>query len=116
MNRTPRGGAFGAGFRRSGLGADGAVGDLGGVEEPCAHRAFDGLDEHAVGDAGDEVADVFGAGERRHGGAEGLLSVEGSTVIASALFFCILVSARIGFTAAYDGGIGGDGSGFVLRG
>ena len=104
-----------AGFRRRGLGADSGVGDLGGVEETGPVRASDGTDEHIVGDASDEVADVFRAGEQRHGGAEGLLSVEGSTVIAFALFFCILVSTRIGFAAAYDGGVGGDGSGFALR-
>jgi hypothetical protein len=88
------------------------VGDLGGVEETSTIRAFGGLDEHAVGDAGDEVADVFQAGERRHGGAEGLLSFFGCRVIAFVQFFCSPVSEHIGFAAAHDGEIGGDGSGF----
>jgi len=104
-----------AGFRRRGLGADSGVGDLGGVEETGAVRASDSFDEHTVGDAGDEVADVFRAGKGRHGGAEGLLSVEGSKNIAFAPFPGRLVSARIGFAAAYDGEVGGDGSGIAHR-
>ena len=44
--------------------------DLGGVEESGSIRARDCFEEHAIGDAGDEVADVFVPGERRQGFAE----------------------------------------------
>ena len=59
--------------RRLGDGADfgGALhegaGDLSGIEKTGAVCGFDDREQHAVGDAGDEVADVFGAGERREG-------------------------------------------------
>src|SRR5580658_10083042 len=51
--------------------AENTAGDLGGIEE---FRAFNGVDEavdHAVGGAGDEVADVLRAGEIGHGGTVG---------------------------------------------
>ena len=45
----------------------GGICHLGGVEETGSVGAPDGVDEHGVGDAGDEIADVFVAGERGHG-------------------------------------------------
>jgi hypothetical protein len=49
----------------------GCAGDLGGVEEPGAVFVFGGSQEHAVGGAGDEVADVLETQERGHGQAVG---------------------------------------------
>ena len=69
MNLTPRG--EGSLFGLCGRVLEGSASDLGCVEEPCAVRIADRADEHSVGDAGDEVADVIGAGERGHGPAIG---------------------------------------------
>lgn len=44
-------------------------GGFGGGYQVVGLPAVDGADGNAVGGAGDEVADVLVAGERRHGGA-----------------------------------------------
>jgi hypothetical protein len=58
-------GGFGGGF------AHGRDGTLGGVEEAGSFSGIDDPDEHGVGDAGNEVADVLVAIERGHGPAVG---------------------------------------------
>ena len=47
------------------------IGDLDGVEELGAFRGTDDPEEHAEGDAGDEVVKIFFSRERRHGEPEG---------------------------------------------
>ena len=42
------------------------MGYLGGVEQARSFGARNKADRHAVGDAGDEVADVVGSGELGH--------------------------------------------------
>jgi hypothetical protein len=89
-------------------------GDLRGVEKPGRFGAADGADQHAVGDAGDEVADVVRASERRHRFAVGLAWGAASEVfdIASVVVFffgCaedIAAGAFHYIAAAADGGVG----------
>ena len=52
----------------------GREGYLGCVQELGGVFVFDDTDEHTVGYAGDEVADVVRAEKRRHGAAEGFCS------------------------------------------
>ena len=47
------------------------VGDLDGVEELGAFSGTDDPEEHAEGDAGDEVVEIVFSRERRHGEPEG---------------------------------------------
>ncbi len=79
-----------------------AVGDLGGVEKPGAVRAADGADEHAMGGAGDKVADVAGAGKRGHGFAVGLFGFDGGNRLTLASRG-LLESERPSFTTAGNG-------------
>ena len=46
---------------------------LSSVEEPGSFGAGNDFERHAVGDAGDEVADAIGSGERRNGQGVGQL-------------------------------------------
>ncbi len=48
-----------------------AEGALGGIEKAGSFIGGDDADEHGVGDAGDEVADVLLGVQRRHGAAVG---------------------------------------------
>ena len=49
------------------------MGYLGGVEQTSGIGTRDGAGKHSVGDAGDEVADAVGSGERRNGQGVGQL-------------------------------------------
>jgi len=51
---------------------EGTDSNLGGVEELGAFDGVDGANDHAMSGAGDEVADVFEAGEIGHGVAVGI--------------------------------------------
>ena len=66
-----------------------------------------------MGDAGDEVADVFGAGERRQGFAEGFCTVERGIDVALALVGGDLANAGVGLAAACDGGVFGGWADFA---
>ena len=68
--------SLGAGSGWGGFAADRGERNLGGVEELGAVLSFDCSDQHAVGDAGDEIADVILSGERRHDAAIGLGGVD----------------------------------------
>lgn len=94
---------------RGGLAAERGERDLGGVEELGAAGAVDCADEHAVGGAGDEVADVFIPAERGHGVAVemGGLAGGGGSVPAFGQF--PLEDGVPGGEAAGDGGVCGDG-------
>jgi len=48
-------------------------GDLSGIQQPRFILAQECTDEHAVGDTGDEVLDIFRSGERRQGLLKGLV-------------------------------------------
>lgn len=84
-------------------------GDLRGVEELVGPFFGNRVDENAVGRAGDEVADVFIAGERRHGaavGRTGLVGGEDPRPVASVRASEVsLVGALPGSAAAPDGGL-----------
>jgi len=56
---------------------EGGERDLGGVEKLVCPLLRDGLNEDAVGGAGDEVADIVVAGQGGHRLAEGGASQEG---------------------------------------
>ena len=72
------------------------MGDLGGVEESGSDGAGDGFDQHAVGYAGDEVADVLVTGERGHGLAVSVFGFLGGIVVVLALFRGGLHRVRVG--------------------
>ena len=50
--------------------------DLRGIENPGSDCSVDGTDQHAVGSAGDEVADVVRPNERRHGLAVNFVRID----------------------------------------
>jgi hypothetical protein len=75
----------------SAVGDVGCGSNLGGVEEPGAVRAVDCVEGHGVGDAGDKIADVSGAGERGHGIAIGGFSV---SVRIPLTFFALRAALR----------------------
>lgn len=87
----------------------GGIGDLGGVEEAGGVGSGDGIEEDAVGDAGDEVADVFYVGEGGHGAAEGLFGLVLGGIAAGAAVFGGSPGEFVGATAVVDGGVAGGG-------
>jgi len=69
--------SFGGPFCWFPVAGKGGQGDPGGVEKLVAHRSRDGLDEDAVGGAGDEIPDALVAVQNGHGVAVGLAGVVG---------------------------------------
>jgi hypothetical protein len=93
--------------------------NLGGVEESGAIRAAHCANEHTVSDAGDEIADVLIATERRKGFAEGFYRIQGNKDIAFSLVFGRLLGRGIGGAATRDGEVFNgwvEGVGFGRRG
>ena len=85
--------------------------DLGGVEVLGARILQDYVCNHGLSDAGDEVADVFVAGERRQGVEIGAVGCGVS--LGAAFAFCEFrfMDADPGVYAAGDGGVCGGGEG-----
>ena len=86
--------------------------DLCGIEKPGALSAIEGAEENALGDAGDEVADVVVADERGHGfskGGGGALGGSGFGLIDGDVD---LEGAVECVAAAGDGVVGVGGLGF----
>jgi hypothetical protein len=95
-------------------------GDLGGIEELAASFPGNGIDEDAVGGAGDEVADAVVPFEQRHGAPEGLGGLIGSDVFIVMFFHVGVEGASPRSVAAPDSDFGaggpGGGTGFERRG
>ena len=91
------------------------VRDLGGVEETRGVLGFDGADESALGDAGDEVADIVIPDERGHGVVPGFSGIGGALELAFAGFVAGAEDAGIGMEAGGYGGVGVGGAGGVGR-
>jgi hypothetical protein len=89
------------------------VGDLGGVEELGGRIIREYVDDHGVSDAGDEIADVFLTGKRRHGVTVGLIGFSGGIVFAFAFCALCLIHACPGVQTAGDGEVSGGGDVFV---
>jgi len=107
---TGRGSAFpGAGFglsqrfRLTGWRFDRAGSDLRSVKEAGCDRVEDGAQEKAMGYAGDEVANVFGAGKRRHGDAICFVGAKLAGDLSPALGSGGFKGAGPGFATAEDG-------------
>ena len=98
-----------------GLAADRAERDLGGIEELGALLAHDYVEEHGMGGASDEIADIFIAGERGHDIAVGFVGVDGGNCLVFATCQFLPVDALPNLQAAGDGRICGGRAGFVLR-
>ena len=86
--------------------ANGGDGNFGSGQEAFRVAGSDCVNDESVGDAGDEVADVLVAGERRHGAAIRLVAGFGGWVSAFVFvdvgeFF--VVCALPGAVAAIDG-------------
>ena len=101
---------------------DGGEGHLCGVEEFAPGRIKDCVNEHAVGGAGDEVADVLVAGKRGHGLAVGFIGVDVCIWQDLAIDCLRFQGASPGIGAAGNGrvlksrlGRVGDGWGYWLR-
>jgi hypothetical protein len=97
--------------------AEGADGDLGGIKKLGGLDGMDAAGDGAVGDAGNEVANVLVAGEFGHGGlvllVGALLGVE-----VAALFVAAFLEREVaGVAAALNGGgaLGWCGGGFGER-
>jgi hypothetical protein len=71
-------------FESRRLVADGADGDFCNRDEASCVAGANGVNDQSVADAGDEVADVLVAGERRHGALVGLVGRFPGGVIAFA--------------------------------
>ena len=80
---------------------EGAERDLRGVEELAALGGGNGFDEDGVGQASDEVADVFVSGKWRHGVAVRLAGLLGGEVLVRASATLIL---HVGVVGAPPGG------------
>ena len=89
------------------------VGDLCGVEELAARTLHDYVCEHGLSDAGDEVADVFFAGKRRHGVEVGAVGCLGGIILVFAFCTFCLIDAYPGAHAAGDGWVCGGGEGYL---
>src|SRR5271165_3981542 len=79
-------GLVGLGLVGLGLSAEGSEGDLGGVKKLGGVVVANDVAEHAVCDAGDEVADVGVGGEAGHGIAIGFRTFFAGFIIADAFF------------------------------
>jgi hypothetical protein len=90
-------------------GAEGAQGDLGGVEELARFGRGEDLDDEAVGDAGDEGVDGVGVGEEiGHGVAVGEVdAVPGLIAQAGVGGVFDFAGVVVGLDATADGGVGG---------
>lgn len=99
---------FGQGRRPGqgfGFAGQGGEGDLGGVKELGSHFVLEGSQEYAVAGAGDEVADVVIAGERRHGEAVGFGGAALGGVYVSGFLERRGVNLLPGLGAVGDGGV-----------
>ena len=93
------------------FGREGGEGELGRVEDGAGLFNGDGIDEDAVGGAGDEVADVFAGGKQGQSFAKclgrDLFCPEGRVRFELKAFFLAgFVGAPPGGHAALDGGQG----------
>ena len=88
-----------------GLVTERAERDLRGVKKLGAVLAEDDVHEHAVGSAGDEIADALVVGERRHGAAVSLVSVVGGVDLVFSSGDLGFVAVLPGAPAAGDGGV-----------
>jgi hypothetical protein len=86
---------------RAGFAREAAEGDLGGVDELGAQLFVDGIEDHALSDAGDEAADVVFAAEKWHGVAVGFAGGFDGVVVCFAFVFRIGDGAVPGFAAAF---------------
>ena len=85
--------------------AESAGGNLCGVEELGRFDGTDDVDDHTVGNAGDEVAYVLVAGEVRHGLAVGIMGELPGVVFIAAFGPAFAERALAGRAAAEDSGI-----------
>lgn len=89
---------------------EGREGDLGGVKKLAGAVLRDGVDEDAVGGAGDEVSHALVAGEHGLGVAKGFLAVHAGKHVGLSELFALFefgfVGAVVGGAAAADGGFG----------
>jgi hypothetical protein len=97
-------------FTRSFFGTANGESDLGGVEELAGIFVADGAEQHAMGDAGDEVAAVVAAGERGQKGSVGLTGFVRGFACEPLLRELCAIGVFIGPGAAGDGGIREGGS------
>ena len=79
---------------------------MGCVEETGSVGTVDYVKEHRMGDTCNEVADIFGTGERRHRVAVGPFGILHALIpffsLRSSKFHCV----GVGLAAAGDAGIG----------
>ena len=80
-------------------------GDLSGIQQPRTIRAKDCTDEHAVGDACDEVLDVLPSGERREGLLKGLVARNPGDDNTIARFPSLTAGAFPHFATVSDSGV-----------
>lgn len=80
-----------------------------GIKELGCALFEDELGHHSIGDAGDEVADVAGVGERGQGLAKGFVGAQEGDYRVIASRENPLMGAVEGVATASDGGVGGAG-------
>jgi hypothetical protein len=95
-------GLAGAGGR-VGFAREVTEGYLGGIDELGAQPLVDGLQDHAVSDAGDEAADVVFAAEKWHGVAVGVAGGSYGFVVGLPFVLRFGDGAVPGFAAALYG-------------
>ncbi len=79
--------------------------DLGRVKELWTLDDIDGAEDHAMGDAGDVVADVFESGEGRHAAEIGGSGSQPGVAVVLALGFRFAKGVIPGVDTAQDGGV-----------
>ena len=92
-------------FGLIGSDAGGPLGYLGGIEKLADFIPGEEVEEHAVGGAGDEVANVADALERRHHKAEGFSRLYTGLGDGIAFFLAFTISQHRSAAAEADGSI-----------